>query len=182
MQTLWIKPDLEHSVVFVHLPALFVHVLRFVSPPFEAPLNNMLSLSLSSLDIPASLDLIIDVTGIPYAHCSDELGFDRGFCRPPQEAVERALNYMGFDGGEALDGVPVDKVFVGSCTNARIEDVRAVAAVAAGRTVASNVKTAMVVPGSGLVKAQAEFEGLDKILIEAGFDWREPGCSMCLAM
>jgi len=97
-------------------------------------------------------------------------------------AVERSLAYMGLQGGEELDGIPVDKVFIGSCTNARIEDVRAAAAIAFGRKVAPNVKAAMVVPGSGLVKAQAEFEGLDKILTDAGFDWREPGCSMCLAM
>lgn len=88
---------------------------------------------------------------------------------------------MGLTSGTALDGLKVDKVFIGSCTNARIEDLRQVAAVAKGRKVASHVY-AMVVPGSGLVKAQAEAEGLDKIFVEAGFDWREPGCSMCLAM
>ena len=83
--------------------------------------------------------------------------------------------------GVAIDGTPIEKVFIGSCTNGRIEDIRNVAAVAAGRKVADGIY-AMVVPGSGLVKKQAEDEGLDKILIEAGFDWREPGCSMCLAM
>jgi len=97
-------------------------------------------------------------------------------------AVERSLKYMGFKGGEKLDEVPVDKVFIGSCTNARIEDIRAAAEVAQGRKVAPNIKAAMVVPGSGLVKIQAELEGLHTILTEAGFDWREPGCSMCLAM
>jgi len=96
-------------------------------------------------------------------------------------AMSRSLEYMGLTPGTKLDGLKVDKVFIGSCTNARIEDVRAAAQVAKGRKVASHVY-AMVVPGSGLVKAQAEKEGLDKILIEAGFDWREPGCSMCLAM
>ena len=83
--------------------------------------------------------------------------------------------------GAALDSIKVDKVFIGSCTNGRIEDIRAVASVAKGRQVASHVH-AMVVPGSGMVKEQAEEEGLDKILTEAGFDWRMPGCSMCLAM
>ncbi|MEO0391872.1 MAG: 3-isopropylmalate dehydratase large subunit [Pseudomonadota bacterium] len=98
-----------------------------------------------------------------------------------QDAVRRSLDYMGLIGGTKLTDVAIDKVFIGSCTNARIEDLRAVAAVAKGRKVADSVY-AMVVPGSGLVKEQAEQEGLDKILIEAGFDWREPGCSMCLAM
>eukprot|EP00171_Calliarthron_tuberculosum_P012889 IDg12889t1 len=96
-------------------------------------------------------------------------------------AMERSLAYMGLVPNQALDGVKVDKVFIGSCTNARIEDLRAAAAIAKGRKVADSVY-AMVVPGSGLVKTQAEAEGLDKILIEAGFDFREAGCSMCLAM
>jgi len=96
-------------------------------------------------------------------------------------AMERSLNYIGLEGNQALEGVKIDKAFIGSCTNGRIEDMRAVAAIAAGRKVAEGVH-AYVVPGSGLVKKQAEDEGLDKILIEAGFDWREPGCSMCLAM
>ena len=94
----------------------------------------------------------------------------------------RALEYMGLAAGMPIAGIPVDKVFIGSCTNSRIEDLREAAAVARGRKVAPNVKLAMVVPGSGLVKQQAEAEGLDKIFIEAGFEWREPGCSMCLAM
>lgn len=97
-------------------------------------------------------------------------------------AVERALNYMGLKAGTKLTDVPVDRVFIGSCTNGRIEDLRAVAAVVEGRHVAGNITSAMIVPGSGLVKEQAEAEGLDKIFTEAGFDWREPGCSMCLAM
>jgi 3-isopropylmalate dehydratase len=102
---------------------------------------------------------------------------------PPsiQNAIKRSLQYIGLEEGQALEGVPIEKVFIGSCTNGRIEDIRNVAAIAMGRKVAEGVD-AMVVPGSGLVKKQAEEEGLDKILIEAGFDWREPGCSMCLAM
>jgi 3-isopropylmalate/(R)-2-methylmalate dehydratase large subunit len=94
----------------------------------------------------------------------------------------RALEYMGLAAGTPIAEIPVDKVFIGSCTNSRIEDLREAAAVAKGRKVAPNVKLAMVVPGSGLVKRQAEAEGLDKIFVEAGFEWREPGCSMCLAM
>ena len=97
------------------------------------------------------------------------------------KSMQRALDYMGLTPGTKMQDVKVDKVFVGSCTNGRIEDVRAVAAVAKGKKVADGVY-AMVVPGSGLVKEQAEAEGLDVILKEAGFDWREPGCSMCLAM
>ena len=97
------------------------------------------------------------------------------------QAIQRSLDYMGLEAGTPLDGIKVDRVFIGSCTNGRIEDLRLAAAVARGRKVADHVD-AMVVPGSGLIKAQAEQEGLDKILTEAGFDWREPGCSMCLAM
>jgi 3-isopropylmalate/(R)-2-methylmalate dehydratase large subunit len=95
---------------------------------------------------------------------------------------ERALAYMGLQAGTPISLIPGDKEFIGSCTNARIEDMRAAAAIAKGRKVAANVKLAMVVPGSGLVKAQAEAEGLDKVFVEAGFEWRDPGCSMCLAM
>lgn len=98
-----------------------------------------------------------------------------------QAAITRALNYIGLEGGQKVQGEEVTRVFIGSCTNGRIEDIRAVATVAMHRKVADHVH-ALVVPGSGLVKKQAEDEGLDKILIEAGFDWREPGCSMCLAM
>jgi 3-isopropylmalate/(R)-2-methylmalate dehydratase large subunit len=106
---------------------------------------------------------------------------------PDQKAaMERALKYMGLKPGTKFVDVGIDKVFIGSCTNGRIEDLRAVAAiaekaVAKGRKVASNVH-ALIVPGSGLVKEQAEREGLDKLFKQAGFDWREPGCSMCLAM
>jgi 3-isopropylmalate/(R)-2-methylmalate dehydratase large subunit len=96
-------------------------------------------------------------------------------------AMERSLKYMGLTPGTRLTDIPVQKVFIGSCTNARIEDLREAAAIAKGRKVAEGVG-AMVVPGSGLVKHQAEEEGLDRVFIEAGFEWREPGCSMCLAM
>jgi 3-isopropylmalate/(R)-2-methylmalate dehydratase large subunit len=99
-----------------------------------------------------------------------------------QQSLSRALEYMGLEAGQAITDIVIDKVFIGSCTNSRIEDLRAAAAVAKGKTRAANVKVAMVVPGSGLVKRQAEAEGLDKIFLEAGFEWREPGCSMCLAM
>ncbi|SDC93384.1 3-isopropylmalate dehydratase, large subunit [Sphingomonas sp. YR710] len=99
-----------------------------------------------------------------------------------QVAAQKSLDYMGLTPGMRMQDVPVEHVFIGSCTNSRIEDLRAAAVVAKGRHVAPNVRQALVVPGSGLVKAQAEAEGLDKIFIEAGFEWREPGCSMCLAM
>ena len=99
-----------------------------------------------------------------------------------RSGMEKALAYMGLAPDTPITDIAVDKVFIGSCTNSRIEDLRAAAAVARGRRVADNVKLAMVVPGSGLVKQQAEQEGLDRIFIEAGFEWREPGCSMCLAM
>jgi 3-isopropylmalate/(R)-2-methylmalate dehydratase large subunit len=98
-----------------------------------------------------------------------------------RESIQRALLYMGLKPGTPMRDVPVDTVFIGSCTNSRIEDLRAAAAVAAGRTVKAGIRT-LVVPGSHAVKTQAEAEGLDKIFIDAGFDWREPGCSMCLAM
>ncbi len=98
------------------------------------------------------------------------------------DAWARSLEYMGLSAGTKLQDVQVDKIFIGSCTNGRIEDLREVAKVAKGKKVASNIKLAMIVPGSGLVKEQAEREGLDKIFIEAGFEWRDPGCSMCLAM
>ncbi|MFN3313894.1 MAG: 3-isopropylmalate dehydratase large subunit, partial [Hyphomonas sp.] len=96
-------------------------------------------------------------------------------------ACARALDYMGLEGGKPITGTPVQRVFIGSCTNSRIEDLRAAAAIAAGNRVADGVR-AMVVPGSGLVRAQAEEEGLDLIFMQAGFEWREPGCSMCLGM
>ncbi|MGH6799706.1 MAG: aconitase family protein, partial [Roseiarcus sp.] len=96
-------------------------------------------------------------------------------------AMVKALDYMGLAPGTALSGIPVNRVFIGSCTNSRIEDLRLAARVAAGRKVATTVR-AMVVPGSGLVKRQAEAEGLDRIFKAAGFEWREAGCSMCVGM
>jgi 3-isopropylmalate/(R)-2-methylmalate dehydratase large subunit len=99
-----------------------------------------------------------------------------------RNSFERAYQYMGLQPGQKITDIHLDRVFIGSCTNSRIEDLRAAAAVAKGRKVASSIKQAMVVPGSGLVKQQAEAEGLDKVFLEAGFQWREPGCSMCLAM
>jgi len=95
---------------------------------------------------------------------------------------QQALKYMGLQAGVPIQSIQLDRVFIGSCTNSRIEDLRAAAAVVKGRKVAANIKEALVVPGSGLVKTQAELEGLDKIFTEAGLQWREPGCSMCLAM
>jgi 3-isopropylmalate/(R)-2-methylmalate dehydratase large subunit len=99
-----------------------------------------------------------------------------------RDSARRALDYMGLRPGQPLQDVAVDHVFIGSCTNSRIEDLRAAAAILKGRKKSERIKQALVVPGSGLVKRQAEAEGLDRIFIEAGFEWREPGCSMCLAM
>ena len=99
-----------------------------------------------------------------------------------KRSLQRALDYMGLEQGMKLTDIPVDMVFIGSCTNARIEDMRAAAAVVRGHHKAENVERVLVVPGSGLVKAQAEAEGLDKVFMEAGMEWRAPGCSMCLAM
>ncbi len=104
-----------------------------------------------------------------------------GATEQKRASIKRSLEYMGLEGGEKIADIAIQRAFIGSCTNGRIEDLRAAAAVAQGRKVHPGV-SAMVVPGSGLVKAQAEAEGLDKIFIEAGFEWREPGCSMCLAM
>ncbi len=108
---------------------------------------------------------------------------------PAQEAdetkragMQAALDYMGLEAGTPISEIYPDKIFIGSCTNGRIEDLRAVASVVKGRKIAGNIKQALIVPGSGLVRQMAEEEGLDKIFIEAGFEWREPGCSMCLAM
>ena len=98
-----------------------------------------------------------------------------------RKSAERALEYLGLKGGEKITEIPIDRVFIGSCTNGRIEDLRAAAKIAEGKHVREGI-AAMVVPGSGLVKEQAEAEGLDKIFLAAGFEWREPGCSMCLAM
>jgi 3-isopropylmalate/(R)-2-methylmalate dehydratase large subunit len=98
------------------------------------------------------------------------------------DGMRRALDYMGLTAGMPVRDIRIDKVFIGSCTNSRLSDLRAAAAVVRGQRVAGNVKLAMVVPGSGLVKQQAEAEGLDRVFIDAGFEWREPGCSMCLGM
>lgn len=98
------------------------------------------------------------------------------------QSMQRALDYMGLQAGQKITDIQIDKVFIGSCTNSRIEDLRAAAAVVEGKKVAANVKQALIVPGSGLIKQQAESEGLDKIFIDAGFEWRDAGCSMCLAM
>ncbi len=99
-----------------------------------------------------------------------------------REAMERALEYMGLDPKTPMTDIAIDKVFIGSCTNSRIEDLRAAAAIVRGHRVAGGVKLALVVPGSGLVKRQAEEEGLDRIFVDSGFEWRDPGCSMCLGM
>jgi 3-isopropylmalate/(R)-2-methylmalate dehydratase large subunit len=99
-----------------------------------------------------------------------------------REGMERALVYMGLKPRTRITDIKLDKIFIGSCTNSRIEDLRAAASVVKGRRVASNIRMAMVVPGSGMVKAQAEREGLDRVFRDAGFEWREPGCSMCLGM
>ena len=99
-----------------------------------------------------------------------------------RQSIERALQYMGLKAGQKITDIQLDKVFIGSCTNSRIEDLRAAAAAIKGRKKAASIKQVLIVPGSGLIKQQAEAEGLDKIFTEAGFEWREPGCSMCLAM
>jgi len=99
-----------------------------------------------------------------------------------QQSIENALAYMGLKAGQPINEIMIDKVFIGSCTNSRIEDLRAAAHVIKGKKKADSVTQVLIVPGSGLVKQQAEKEGLDKIFMDAGFEWREPGCSMCLAM
>jgi len=96
--------------------------------------------------------------------------------------MQQALNYMGLNANTPIQQINLDKIFIGSCTNSRIEDLRAAAQIVKGKHIAANIKLALVVPGSGLVKKQAEQEGLDQIFLSAGFEWREPGCSMCLAM
>ena len=119
-------------------------------------------------------EMVMDVTGrIPDPSQIDD--------EKKRVSTERALAYMGLPAGVPICEIPIDRVFIGSCTNSRIEDLRIAAKYVKGKRVSGTVK-AMVVPGSGLVKAQAEQEGLDRIFREAGFEWREPGCSMCLAM
>lgn len=144
----------------------------------EAKFDEVVELDISNL-VPeitwgTSPENVIPITGnIP--NPADEPNLEK------RAAWERSLAYMDLKAGAPIEGTPIDRVFIGSCTNGRIEDLRVAASIAKGRKVASNVG-AMVVPGSGLVKEQAEEEGLDKIFIEAGFEWREAGCSMCLAM
>ena len=99
-----------------------------------------------------------------------------------RDSIARALNYMGLKPNQSIDSITLDKVFIGSCTNSRIEDLRDAASILEGKKVANTIKQAMVVPGSGHVKIQAEKEGLHKVFIDSGFEWREPGCSMCLGM
>ena len=147
-------------------------------------------------DADASFDLVVDLDAVSIAPqvtwgTSPEMvtSIDGSVPEPAKEsdpakreAMERALQYMGLNPGTPIADIRIDKVFIGSCTNSRIEDLRAAAGVVRGRQIAANVKLAMVVAGSGLVKRQAEAEGLDKIFLAAGFEWREPGCSMCLGM
>lgn len=122
-----------------------------------------------------SPEMVVDVGGV-VPHLADARDDNQ------RNAYARALDYMGLREGQAVGDIPLDAVFIGSCTNARIEDLRVAARILEGRKVAANIETALVVPGSGLVKAQAEAEGLDRIFTAAGFEWRGPGCSMCLAM
>ena len=122
-----------------------------------------------------SPEMVIDVGGV-VPHLADARDDNQ------RNAYARALDYMGLHEGQAVSDIPLDAVFIGSCTNARIEDLRVAARIVQGRKVAANIEIALIVPGSGLVKAQAEAEGLDRIFIDAGFEWRSPGCSMCLAM
>ncbi|MCR9184643.1 MAG: 3-isopropylmalate dehydratase large subunit [Halieaceae bacterium] len=122
-----------------------------------------------------SPEMVLPVDG----HVPDPHGMDNSTQR---SAAQRAIEYMGLTPGMAITDIHLDRVFIGSCTNSRIEDLRAAAAVVRGRQVASSIKQALVVPGSGQVKAQAEAEGLHEIFLAAGMEWREPGCSMCLAM
>ncbi|MEM7019438.1 MAG: 3-isopropylmalate dehydratase large subunit [Pseudomonadota bacterium] len=122
-----------------------------------------------------SPEMVAPIDGyIPHPEDSDDETHKQG--------VKRALEYMGLEPGMKISDIAIDRVFIGSCTNSRIEDIRAAAAIIKGQKKSASVKEAIIVPGSGLVKAQAEAEGLDKIFTEAGFEWREPGCSMCLAM
>ena len=140
-------------------------------------------------DADAKFDSIVSLDGnsiVPQITwgTSPEMGMDVGEAIPiaGKEEIENALEYMGLTNGGSLSDYKLDKIFIGSCTNSRIEDLRAAAEIVKGQKVADTIKIAMVVPGSGEVKNKAESEGLDKIFMEAGFEWREPGCSMCLAM
>jgi len=118
---------------------------------------------------------VVPITGsVPDPQSFDDAG--------KRDAAAKSLAYMGLAPGQRMQDIAVDNIFIGSCTNSRIEDLRAAAAVVKGSKLAAGIKQALVVPGSGLVKRQAEEEGLDRIFVEAGFEWREPGCSMCLGM
>jgi 3-isopropylmalate/(R)-2-methylmalate dehydratase large subunit len=144
---------------------------------FDAVVNLRAEDILPQVTWGTSPEMVLDINGIVPDPDKEKDANKRG-------AIERALTYMGLQPGKALNDLFVDKVFIGSCTNSRIEDMREAAAVVKklGQKVAKNIKLAMVVPGSGLVKEQAEREGLHEIFKAAGFEWREPGCSMCLAM
>tara|TARA_B100002003_G_scaffold42784_1_gene38137 strand:+ start:8147 stop:9544 length:1398 start_codon:yes stop_codon:yes gene_type:complete len=140
-------------------------------------------------DADAKFDSIVSLDGnsiVPQITwgTSPEMGMDVGEAIPiaGKEEIENALEYMGLTNGGSLSDYKLDKIFIGSCTNSRIEDLRVAAEIVKGQKVADTIKIAMVIPGSGEVKNKAESEGLDKIFMEAGFEWREPGCSMCLAM
>ena len=122
-----------------------------------------------------SPEMVVDVGGV-VPHLDEARDANQ------RNAYARALDYMGLHEGQAVGDIPLDAVFIGSCTNARIEDLRVAARIVQGRKIAANIEIALIVPGSGLVKAQAEAEGLDRIFMDAGFEWRSPGCSMCLAM
>jgi 3-isopropylmalate/(R)-2-methylmalate dehydratase large subunit len=144
----------------------------------------------ASFDTVVELDAEMIVPQVTWGNSPEMVAAINGVVPSPEDAsdpakkaaIERALEYMGLTGGMAITDIKLDCVFIGSCTNSRIEDLRAAAAVVKGKSKAASVKRALVVPGSGLVKAQAEKEGLDKIFVEAGLEWREPSCSMCLAM
>ncbi|WP_404417167.1 3-isopropylmalate dehydratase large subunit [Vreelandella aquamarina] len=151
---------------------------NLVSDP-EAEFDNVVTLDAAEIEPQVSWGTSPEmVTGISGQVPDPEAALDETIKR----SHVRALEYMGLQPNQKITDIQLDKVFIGSCTNSRIEDLREAAKVAKGKKVASNIQLAMVVPGSGLVKRQAEEEGLDKIFIEAGFEWREPGCSMCLAM
>jgi len=167
---LWDKAFQHWQTLYSDDKAMFDKEIRFhaedVAPYVTWGTNPGMGGSISD-HVPGP-DAMLDATGKP-----DSI---------KQASLLRALEYMDLKPGTALEGLKIDQVFIGSCTNSRIEDLREASHIAKGRKVSSSIKRAMVVPGSGLVKEQAEKEGLDRIFTEAGFEWREPGCSMCLAM
>ncbi|WP_110665874.1 3-isopropylmalate dehydratase large subunit [Salinicola halophilus] len=145
----------------------------------DAPFDKVVELDAADIEPQVtwgtSPEMVVNVSAnVPDPAAAEDETVGRG--------MTRALEYMGLEAGQKITDITLDKIFIGSCTNSRIEDLREAAKVARGRKVADGIQLAMVVPGSGLVKRLAEAEGLDKIFIEAGFEWREPGCSMCLAM